>query len=78
MFRPEVVLSWKTGLIHIFGKFSRISGPVKCPGWRLITLPVTESGRQWPVTFDGRYFSAGRRLVMVRSGFCVRSFFQGG
>ncbi len=33
MFRPEVVLSWKAGLIHIFRSLSRISVAGNCPGW---------------------------------------------
>jgi hypothetical protein len=39
MFRPEVVLSWKAGSIHIFGELSRISGRVLCPEWHVGIRP---------------------------------------
>ena len=43
MFRPEVVLSWKAGSIHIFGELCRISGPV-----------CAQDGTSWMRPFGGR------------------------
>ena len=78
MFPPEVVLSRKIGSIHIFGELSRITGRILFSGWHVIGSPGPENGRQGRFTRAGRGFSAGGQLAMVRSGFCVRRFFQGG
>ena len=65
MFRPEVVLSWKSGSNHIFGELSRISIPNLCPGWHVIGSFGPENGRQCahpqgrPVIFGTKATSHG-------------------